>query len=330
MTQRNVLFLVTKKTKTSVPVQWAKYIREQHPDIVITFLMLSNFFNAIKLIQRADIIHIHHIKVGILYLPIILLKRKRFIFTLHGNGFLQSKTNIWLSFVLVYFSAHCVCVSASIRQSVMEKLGRFRLVEKKLIVIPNGIDTEYVKSFMQPANSKRKTIKIAHPARFVQEKNHKYIIEALANYSGDYSLEVYFIGDGPLMHGIENSARDKGNVSYTFMGALDHQATLELLASSDVLIMPSISEGLNIAFLEALTLELPVIVSCINSFTDFAKLHCLSEADGMFFIDIENFTDLNVLLRDTPYFLRRYTRNIHNWDISNMMNKYKILYMREL
>ena len=66
--------------------------------------------------------------------------------------------------------------------------------------------------------------------------------------------------------------------SVYFIGTIDRNDVYNFLAESDLFIMPSISEGLNIAFLEALTMDIKILVSKIEQFQQSFKFYNLDPA----------------------------------------------------
>ncbi|MBM3187143.1 MAG: glycosyltransferase family 1 protein [Chloroflexi bacterium] len=103
---------------------------------------------------------------------------------------------------------------------------------------------------------------IGHVARFVPEKNHLFLLE-MAREAFARAPEVWLllVGDGPLRPGVERRVRELGMASrVTFAGARSDVPDL-LLGAVDLFCLPSRSEGLPVAAVEAQAAGLPCVLS---------------------------------------------------------------------
>ena len=74
---------------------------------------------------------------------------------------------------------------------------------------------------------------------------------------------MLIVGDGPLQSVLEEKAHELNLMgSCRFLGV--RRDIPEILSALDVLIMPSVSEGLPYVLLEALAMGLPVVASLVN------------------------------------------------------------------
>jgi len=103
---------------------------------------------------------------------------------------------------------------------------------------------------------------IGHIGRFAPEKNQAFLLDLAARYSA-INTDAYFVlaGDGELLPGLERRVRAEGlSDRILFLGARDDVPELAL-GLFDVFLLPSLMEGLPIAFLEAQAAGLPALVS---------------------------------------------------------------------
>ncbi len=150
----------------------------------------------------------------------------------------------------------CDCIIA-----VSEKM-RIKIIEKtnlkNIELIRNGYedDTFYFKE-NNVANN-RNTVKIITVANFNFEKGHDLLFEALNFIEIPYKLTL--IGGGPLLSKCEKYI-DENNLKgvVNFLGQISHENIPELLFMNDILCVPSRSEGLPAAPLEAMACGLPVV-----------------------------------------------------------------------
>ncbi|MGY0611404.1 glycosyltransferase [Luteimonas sp. A501] len=100
--------------------------------------------------------------------------------------------------------------------------------------------------------------------RLVELKNHRLLLEQVPALAAMFpDLRVLLVGDGPMRMVLEEQARALGIAERVqFTGARDDVA--RLLPAMDVFALPSRTEGLSIALLEACAAALPVLASDVG------------------------------------------------------------------
>lgn len=94
--------------------------------------------------------------------------------------------------------------------------------------------------------------------RLSPEKNHKVSIDAV---KGLDNVTLVLVGEGALLEELQAYAADVRNV--VFYGAVSATKIPELLNACDVLLLPSLYEGMSNVLIEALVQEVPVMASSI-------------------------------------------------------------------
>jgi glycosyltransferase involved in cell wall biosynthesis len=90
------------------------------------------------------------------------------------------------------------------------------------------------------------------------------VVELLRKKGTDISLTL--IGDGPARDEVRERVRGMGlGDQVTLAGSLDHRDTLRRIAASDVLVLPSASEGLPRVVLEAQDIGTPVVATPVGA-----------------------------------------------------------------
>ncbi len=98
------------------------------------------------------------------------------------------------------------------------------------------------------------------PARLEHQKGHVHLLEGVRRLP---NAEFAFAGDGSLRCDLERHAVDLGVSSRVHF--LGHRRDVsDLLVAADLVVLPSLSEGLPLALLEAMAVGLPVIASEIG------------------------------------------------------------------
>ncbi len=163
----------------------------------------------------------------------------------------------------INFGKFLIKLFATDRIAVSDVAGKFLFGKSSFKVIPNSIDVskyqsisdEEIKKVREEFNLSPDTKVIGHIGRFEPMKNHRFIIEwfddfhgNVNNSKGDYKLML--IGEGSLLDEIKDLVKSKGlEDSVIFTGKRPDVPIL--LKIFDILILPSLFEGLPGVVLEA-------------------------------------------------------------------------------
>jgi glycosyltransferase involved in cell wall biosynthesis len=146
-----------------------------------------------------------------------------------------------------------VCVGEEMRRkSIAARLGRPELFD----VIYSGIETEL---FTEAAGN-RACLSIADDApvvgvvsRMARHKGHRFLVEACPP-----GVQLLFVGDGEERAALERQVAERG-LKATFAGHVPPEAVPEFIAAMDVVVHPSLWEGLPRAAVQALLVGRPVV-----------------------------------------------------------------------
>jgi glycosyltransferase involved in cell wall biosynthesis len=93
----------------------------------------------------------------------------------------------------------------------------------------------------------------------IPRKGQQYVLRALARLP---EAHLALVGEGPDRAMLESFARETGMASRVhFLGSLDHEALPALLSAADAMVLPSASEGLANAWVEALACGCPLVIT---------------------------------------------------------------------
>lgn len=103
---------------------------------------------------------------------------------------------------------------------------------------------------------------IGHVGRFVEQKNHLFVIEVAAELARRNPDALFLlIGEGPLQAGVEETVRIKGLApAVRLLGARSDVSQL-MMNVMDVFLLPSLYEGLPVVLIEAQAAGLPCVIS---------------------------------------------------------------------
>lgn len=102
---------------------------------------------------------------------------------------------------------------------------------------------------------------IGHIGRFTDSKNHKFILEIFAKFLlKEKTAKLIFVGEGPLRPKIEQIVLDKEiEQNVFFLGA--RKDVPNVLGTIDLLLFPSLYEGLGMVLIEAQAAGVPCVTS---------------------------------------------------------------------
>jgi glycosyltransferase involved in cell wall biosynthesis len=217
---------------------------------------------------RPDLIHVHFaVPAGAAAYALHNLTRVPYVLTAHlGDvpGGVPEKTGRWFRYLYPLTppiwkeAARVVAVSEFTRRLALERYP------VEIRVIPNGVDL----STLPPRETGRRFPRLAFAGRFVQQKNPLQVVRTLATLE-DLGWSAVMIGDGPLMPQVRAEIeRHQLQDRIELPGWIDPRDVLGELARSDILFMPTYTEGLPVVGVQALGLGLALAVSTAPGWSD--------------------------------------------------------------
>ena len=222
--------------------------------------MLSSFLKT-KFKKGNDIAHAHHI-VGALSMKNFSCKK---ILSIHGVyskniAQLYGKTTANISKKYEKMALNLV---DAITVNSKEGYNYYTEMGFNVVQIPNAIDLNLIpkKSTKQFENQ------IIFAGRLSKEKGIEILLEAATQLPDNYNLLI--AGSGPLEEKVRNLADKKTNVHY--LGYQSKQNLLSLIQGSDLLIQPSLEEGISSTLLEAMACGTCILASNIEGISELVE-----------------------------------------------------------
>jgi len=146
----------------------------------------------------------------------------------------------------------------------------------EILAIPNGISVAGLSDQFTPAGLRSQLgvegsdVLILSVGRLAADKGFDYLIGAAASLPrGDRRYRIFIAGEGPHRARLERLTHQLGVADVvTFLGF--RRDVNELLAACDLVVLPSLREGLSIAMLEAMAAGKPIIATSIGSHRELA------------------------------------------------------------
>lgn len=219
--------------------------------------------------EKLDILHVHyaipHASSALIARSILKEKGYNlpFVTTLHGTDITLIGKDPGYKPVVEYSINHSdgiTSVSKSLKEDTYQNFDITREIE----VIPNFIDfsrfkktdKDHFKKAIAPNGEKILT----HVSNFRKVKRVEDVVKMFDLVRKKIPSKLFLVGDGPERMGTEILCRNLGICDdVRFLGKQD--AVEELLAVSDLFILPSETESFGLAALEAMAVEVPVISS---------------------------------------------------------------------
>jgi len=153
-----------------------------------------------------------------------------------------------------------MCVSRNLEE-VVQEMGA-----KKTVVLPSPLDISDLPKDIDARRVDKRLITIATLTRI---KGIETLLKALQDIT---DAELVVVGDGPERENLEKLASDlKLENRVRFVGQVPHDQIWKHLFSSSIFVLPSLSEGLPRALLEAMACGLFVIASKVGGIPEVIK-----------------------------------------------------------
>ena len=139
-------------------------------------------------------------------------------------------------------------------------------------VLPNAVDVPPRRC--TPPTRPDRSVHLISTMRLARRKRPVQLLRMFRDLQDqvDVPLHLTIVGDGPLLGRVRHElARTGLEGSVTLTGRVEPSAVVDLLASSDLYVAPSIRESFGLAALEARCVGLPVVGHAVSGLTEFIR-----------------------------------------------------------
>jgi glycosyltransferase involved in cell wall biosynthesis len=233
---------------------------------------------------KVDIFHAHDWLVATAGIGLKHVFRKPLFATIHSteigrrNGIrldyekMIHETERWLT----YEAWKVICCSDYMVSHVQWAFG---LPKDKLIMIPNGVNTE-----VYPENSNDKPSQfrnrfalpeekiVLFVGRLVYEKGVHVLVNAVPKVLQKINVKLVIVGNGYMKDQLLNLVKNMGlSHKVLFAGFVDDNTLRKLQVCADVSVVPSLFEPFGIVALEAMAAKSPVVVSDTGGLSEIVE-----------------------------------------------------------
>ena len=233
-------------------------------------LALATKMAEVAELEGLDLLHCHyaipHSVSAFLAKSMMMPKRLPVVTTLHGTDITlvgADRSYLPITKFSIERSDGVTAVSEFLKEATIKTFG----VKNDIEVVYNFVNCDNYKpsaaQSIRDAYAPAGERVLIHLSNFRPVKRPTDVVEIFVRVHAEIPSVLLMVGDGPERSNAEWLARDHGvERSVHFLGKRDNIE--ELLASSDLLLLPSDNESFGLVALEAMACEVPVVVSRVG------------------------------------------------------------------
>jgi L-malate glycosyltransferase len=218
---------------------------------------------------RIDVVHTHNFSAW-LY-GAIAARLTRDVIHVHTEHSVvdYSRARYAAERALSRLRSHVVAVSNHVRKEMADGIG---IPSDRIGLLYNGVNLERFSEMLDCRNQVRAEIGVGQNevligvvARLASIKNHAHLFRSAAHLllRGSPPIRLLLAGDGPERQALEALAHDLQIAErVSFLGA--RKDTNRIFRALDIYVLPSLSEGMNLTLLEAMSSSLPVVATDVG------------------------------------------------------------------
>ena len=205
-------------------------------------------------------------------------------------------------------------------------------IKKKSLIIPNGIDSIFLK---QPGNNNKNkrsdaNLKLLFVGRFLKKKNICSIIKAVKKINQETNVSLTLVGEGSYKEQILNMIAGESYINY--LGPIKNREELrKIYKAHDIFIMISEIETFGLVYIEALSQGTPIIYTHGQGVHGYFKKNTISES-------VKNYKNIDEIIYKIKKLRKRLDvslsneciRNVQQFDWTKIAKDYKKLYTEYL
>ncbi|WP_256862537.1 glycosyltransferase [Microbispora sp. GKU 823] len=219
-------------------IRLVRLLRREKPDVVHAFL----YYAYVVVAPAARL-------AGV---PVVVAGRRNMGFYKENS---KKKAMLAVERVATRMTDRVIAISRAVAENTVRQEG---LDANKITTVYNGLAPEAFDEVMPAAIDTALPVVLC-VANLRSSKGHKYLIEAMGLLEErGIAGTLLLVGDGVEREGLEEQAR-RLSADIRFLGL--RQDVAALLRRADVFVLPSVSEGLSTAVMEAMAACVPVVAT---------------------------------------------------------------------
>jgi glycosyltransferase involved in cell wall biosynthesis len=269
-------------------------------------------------LSKPDLVHVHAIGPSLL-VPLMRMMGMKVVMTIHGPDYHRGKWGFFARKILLLgeywggkYADEIIVISSVIGDIVKKRCNR----ESNLIYNGVTLPEKTVKTNILDEHGILPGKYILSVARLVQEKGLHDLIDAFAKISGDQQLVIAGDADHETEYSWELKKKAAADSRIVMTGYITGEYLNQVFSHAKQFVLPSYHEGLPIALLEAMSYDIPLLVSDIPAhqeieLPDYCYFRCGDVAHLQSRLDQ---TLDNGLSKQEPVDYRSIVAKKYNWD----------------
>jgi glycosyltransferase involved in cell wall biosynthesis len=215
---------------------------------------------------RPDIVNVHYVDTTAAYFQFLrAVFGYRLVLTAHGSDLLQPFTSVQrLAAPWVLRRADAVL---TVSEALTRRAADFGV---EACTVPNGVDYDYWSALPRSDSGRPVVVTVGrlHPV-----KGQDVLVEAFARVAASLpDAELHLIGDGEEHAALEELVWKRDiERQVRFLGRLERDEVRDALAQASLFVLPSRSEGLPLALLEAMAVGVPVVATDVGGVSEVIR-----------------------------------------------------------
>lgn len=275
--------------------------------------------------RNADLVHAHWTISGGAAVWSQLRHRRPVIVTVQGSDIFQvPKLPLGAAYTR-HVLGRCQRVT-TLTDALRRAALQIGVDERKLRVIPNGVDVE---EFTPAPDVEREKV-ILFVGFLIRRKGVEFLIEAAARVIARHpEYRIIIIGEGPEEIALRSQAAHLGiDGSVDFLGFQPQVDVRDWMRRAQIFVLPSVEEGQGVVLLEALASGTPVVGSDVDGIAevitpDVGRLFPVGDSTALAGYLLELIAD-NSLRNTLGHAARRRAETEYDWD--RLAQEFIVLY----
>jgi len=165
---------------------------------------------------------------------------------------------------------HFICVSDGLRRKLLWN----GVPDERISVVANGVEVPDLTAREKPRKSVREELSLQDDeilattvGRLVPVKNHLLFLQAARNVVKTKNVKFLVVGDGVLFNSLKAKAKEWALEGRVFFAGWRNDVD-RILCATDIYVITSVVEGLNLSVLEAMALGVPIVGTDVKGISD--------------------------------------------------------------
>jgi len=174
----------------------------------------------------------------------------------------------------------------AVSQAVKRYAESLDVEPSKISVVPNSVDPLKFRPIIRGDRADG-IVRVGFIGRLISNKGPQYLVEAAPRILRDFS-DVQFLvaGNGLMLQELEHRVHQLGVESaFRFLGTVP--SNVEFLKSCDIMVRPSLTDGMPLTVLEAMACGIPTVASRVGGTSEI-----LQDGDTGFLVEPRNVDEL--------------------------------------